>query len=200
MDDKLVKLEKALTKNGFQVKVFNNVPEAKKSLLNEIKQEETVGIGGSVTIQEMGILEELENRGNQVYWHWKKDTQNAAFKAMSSDVYLTSTNAITMDGKLVNMDGNGNRVASMIYGHKDVYVVVGKNKICEDYDEAINRIRNIAAPKNAVRLKLNTPCAHTGKCNDCDSPQRMCKAEVILHRNPNSTNIHIYLINEDLGY
>ena len=135
MEDKLKELEKVLIRNGFQVKIFNNVSKAKDSLLSQIKKDESVGIGGSMTVQEMGIYEDLKDRGNEIYWHWKKDIDNAAFKAMSSHVYLTSTNAITMDGKLVNMDGNGNRVASMIYGHTDVYVVVGKNKICKDYED-----------------------------------------------------------------
>ena len=200
MNSNFLELEKILSKNGFSVKTFNNIGEAKEALLSEIKKEESVGIGGSMTIQDMGIYEELKEKGIEVYWHWRKDVENAAVKAINADNYITSTNALTMDGKLVNMDGNGNRVASMIYGHKNVYIVVGKNKICKDYDEARDRIKNVAAPLNAKRLNLSTPCTHTGKCMDCDSPQRICKAEVIIHRNPGSTNIHIYLIDEEIGY
>lgn len=165
-----------------------------------MKSEESIGIGGSITIQEMDIYNDLKDMGGEVYWHWKQDIPNAAAKAIDSDIYITSTNALTMDGKLVNMDGNANRVSSMIYGHKDVYIIVGKNKVCKDYDEARERIRNVAAPMNAKRLKLDTPCTHTGICNDCDSPQRICRAEVIIHKNPNATNINIYLIDEELGY
>ncbi len=200
MNSNFLELEKILSKNGFSVKTFNNIGEAKEALLSEIKKEESVGIGGSMTIQDMGIYEELKEKGIEVYWHWRKDVENAAVKAINADNYITSTNALTMDGKLVNMDGNGNRVASMIYGHKNVYIVVGKNKICKDYDEARDRIKNVAAPLNAKRLNLSTPCTHTGKCMDCDSPQRICKAEVIIHRNPGSTNTHIYLIDEEIGY
>lgn len=200
MNSNFLELEKILSKNGFSVKTFNNIGEAKEALLSEIKKEESVGIGGSMTIQDMGIYEELKEKGMEVYWHWRKDVENAAVKAINADNYITSTNALTMDGKLVNMDGNGNRVSSMIYGHKNVYIVVGKNKICKDYDEARDRIKNVAAPLNAKRLNLSTPCTHTGKCMDCDSPQRICKAEVIIHRNPGSTNIHIYLIDEEIGY
>lgn len=200
MKKQFIELKKVLTKNGFQVKTFNNLLEAKKELLSTIKEGESVGIGGSITIQEMDIYDELKTKGNEVYWHWKQDVPNAAAKARCADTYITSTNALTMDGKLVNMDGNGNRVAAMIHGHKDVYVIVGKNKICKDYDQARERIKNVAAPMNAKRLNLDTPCAHTGKCSDCDSPQRICKAELILHKNPNATNIIIYLIDTELGY
>jgi hypothetical protein len=121
-------------------------------------------------------------------------------KAITTDVYLTSTNALTLDGKLVNMDGAGNRVASMIFGHKRVYVIVGKNKICKDYEEASKRIKNVAAPKNAKRLNTNTPCRFTGSCNDCSSPDRLCNVEVILHRNPAGSNVNIFLIDEELGF
>lgn len=193
-------LKTTLEKKDYKVEIFNNATEAKKDLLANINKEDSVGIGGSMTIQDMGLYEDMKEKGIEIYWHWRKDVEDATSKAINTDVYISSTNALTMDGKLVNMDGNGNRVASMIYGHRDVYVVVGKNKICKDYDEARDRIRNIAAPLNAKRLNLNTPCVHTGKCTDCDSPQRICKAETIIHRNPGSTNIHIYLINEELGY
>ncbi|MCQ4925491.1 lactate utilization protein [Tissierella carlieri] len=200
MNNKFLELRDVLSKNGFIVKTFNNISEAKEELLSEIKKEESIGIGGSMTIQDMDIYDDLKDRGNEIYWHWRKDVENAAVKAINADTYIASTNALTMDGKLVNMDGTGNRVASMIYGHKDVYIVVGKNKICKDYDEASERIKNIAAPMNAKRLNLSTPCTHTGKCIDCDSPQRICRSEVIVHKKPGGTNIHIYLVDEELGY
>lgn len=200
MESRFIELQEILTKNGFGFKMFNNALEAKMELLSQIKTGESIGIGGSMTVQEMDIYDDLRDKGNDVYWHWKKDVENATAKAINSDIYITSTNALTMDGKLVNMDGNGNRVGSMIFGHKDVYIIVGKNKICKDYEEARERIRNIAAPMNAKRLNLGTPCTHTGKCIDCDSPQRICKAEVILHKNPGATKVHIYLVNEELGY
>lgn len=200
MENVFQKLEKALIENGFKVKIFSNAMEAKKELLSEINAEDTVGIGGSVTIQELGIYENLRERGNNVFWHWRKDVENPIDKARNSDIYLTSTNALTMDGKFVNMDGNGNRVSSMIYGHKDVFIVVGKNKICDDYEAAIDRIGTIAAPKNAERVDLKLPCRYIKKCTDCSSPDRMCKVETIIHRNPSHTQIHVYLIGEELGY
>ncbi len=200
MNNMFVELKEVFEKYGFIVKTFENKEMAKDELLKEIKIDETVALGGSMTLQEMGIYEDLKNRGNEVIWHWRKDVESPLQKAINSDVYLTSTNALTMDGKLVNMDGTGNRVAAMMFGHKNVYVIVGKNKICKDYEEARERIRNVAAPLNAKRLNVNTPCAITGKCNDCNSPQRICKVEGIIHRNPNSCQIHIYLVDEELGY
>ncbi len=195
------KVIKALEKNGFTASIFKNAQDAKEKLLNEIAIGESVGIGGSMTILDMGVYEELMERGNDTYWHWKAEDKKAALEyATTSDVYLTSSNALTEDGKLVNKDGTGNRVASMIFGHKKVFVIVGKNKVCKDVDAAFKRIETIAAPLNAKRLNLTTPCVYTGVCSDCDSKDRICKAETILSKNPNGTSIHVYIIDEDMGY
>lgn len=197
----MYEIAKTFEKHGYIVKTFNNTSDTIEELLKDIELEDTIGFGGSSTILDMGIYELLENRGNSVYWHWKVDNKkDALVNAKSTSVYISSVNAITEDGKIVNMDGTGNRVASMIYGHNKVFLVVGKNKIFKDYAAAIQRIQTVAAPKNAERLKINTPCRFTGKCNDCDSPDRMCNAEAILHRRPNGTNIHLYLVDEELGF
>jgi hypothetical protein len=201
MDNKLLLAKNSLKANGFNVEIFSSAEEAKKALLEDIDVSESVAFGGSITLDGLGLYEELKNRGNEVYWHWKvEDKATERMKAITTDVYLTSTNALTLDGKLVNMDGAGNRVASMIFGHKRVYVIVGKNKICKDYEEASKRIKNVAAPKNAKRLNTNTPCRFTGSCNDCSSPDRLCNVEVILHRNPAGSNVNIFLIDEELGF
>lgn len=200
MENKFNDLKGVLEKHGFLVKIFENSEMAKEELLKEISIDESVALGGSMTLQQMGIYENLKNRGNEVIWHWRKDVESPLQKAINTDSYITSTNAITMDGKLVNMDGTANRVAGMVFGHKNVYIIVGKNKVCKDYEEARERIKNIAAPLNAKRLNLSTPCAITGKCNDCNTPQRICRVETIIHRNPNSCQIHIYLVDEELGY
>jgi len=201
MDNKLLLAKNSLKANGFNVEIFNSAEEAKKALLKEIDINESVAFGGSITLDGLGLYEELKSRGNEVYWHWKvEDKASERMKAATTDVYLTSTNALTLDGKLVNIDGAGNRVASMIFGHKRVYVLVGKNKICKDYEEAIKRIKNVAAPKNAKRLNTNTPCRFTGSCNDCNSPDRICNVEVILHKNPTGSNVNIFIIDEELGF
>lgn len=203
MDKNMNKVIESLENNGFSVRIFNNSIDAKKSLLEDISQDKSIGIGGSMTIFDMNLYEELLKRGNKVYWHWKVSKEKADEErtlAGNADIYLTSTNAITMDGKLINIDGTGNRVSSMFFGHEKVYIIAGKNKICKDYDDAMKRIKNTACPKNAKRLGVSTPCSITGKCNDCDSPDRICNVEVIIHKKPNPIDIYIYLINEDLGY
>lgn len=201
MNEIYMDLEKTLSKNGFIFNYFKDIEQVKEYLLEQISKDNSVGIGGSMTIEELDIYAELKEQGNKVYWHWKAENKKQELEnAKNVQIYLASTNALTLDGKLVNMDGTGNRVASMIYGHDKVYIVVGKNKLCKDYDEAIERIENIAAPKNAKRLNLDTPCKFTGKCSDCSSPKRMCNVETILHKNPNGTQIYICLVDEALGY
>lgn len=202
MEKRFLDTLESLRKNGFKGEYFETRDEAIEKLIDDISKDESVAIGGSVTIQDLDLYEKLKDEGNEVFWHWKPIESGAQElkKARNADIYLTSTNALTMDGKLINMDGTGNRVSSMFYGHERVYIIAGRNKICKDYNAASNRIKNIAAPKNAKRLNKNTPCVHTGKCNDCDSPDRICKAEVILHKNPDNTEIIVYIINEDLGY
>ena len=201
MDNKILLAKNSLKENGFNVEIFDSSEEVKDVLLKEIDTNESVAFGGSMTLENLGLYDELKNRGNEVYWHWKvEDKASERIKAMNTDVYLTSTNALTLDGKLVNMDGAGNRVASMIFGHKRVYIVVGKNKICKDYDEAIKRIKNVATAMNAKRLNTNTPCRFTGSCNDCSSPERLCNVETIIHKNPTGANINIFIVDEELGF
>lgn len=196
------KAVRALQKNGFDVRVFGTKEEAASALMEDIKVDEPVGLGGSITLQDMKIYDQLSERGNTVYWHWKAEDKGAALRnAASSKVYITSTNAVTEDGKLINKDGTGNRVSSMFYGHERVYIVAGKNKIVRNYGDAIYRIEHTAAPMNAKRLNLTTPCVYTGVCSDCDSPQRICNVETVINKKPGGVGkIAIYLVNEDLGY
>lgn len=198
--EKNIELKENLLKNNFTYNEFDSVDELNNYLLGEISLKDSVSIGGSMTIEEIKIYDKLKERGNEVLWHWKNKDEDVLMRALDTDIYLTSTNAITQDGKIVNMDGTGNRVASMIFGHKKVYLIVGKNKICKDYMDAINRIENVAAPLNVKRLNAKTPCAVTGKCSDCNSPDRICKIETIIHKNPGGTNIEVCLVNQDLGY
>lgn len=203
MKDRVDSTIKSLRDNGFNVEYFEDVNMAKKALVNKIKFDDTIGIGGSMTIFDMGLYENLLEKNIKVYWHWKvedKYKDSVREKASQARIYLTSTNAITEDGLLVNMDGVGNRVASMFYGHEKVYVIAGINKICKNYEAAIERIRNVAAPKNAKRLDLKTPCAIGGKCIDCKSKSRICNVEVIIRNVPSGQDITVFLIDEELGY
>ena len=203
--DKLRKVAEALSRNGFKAIYAENREEAARIILESISPTESVGVGGSSTIRELGLIEKLVERGNKVIHHWKKgmskeEVLEALRGEINSDVFLTSSNAVTMDGKLVNKDMIGNRVAAMIFGPKRVFVVVGVNKIVEDVKEALERIERVAAPLNAKRLGVKTPCVETGYCTDCDSPDRICRVTTIIERRPSRTDLTVVLVNENLGY
>ena len=196
-------LKKNLIKRGYDVRIFDTADEAKEYLLKVIDKKSTVGIGGSMTIKELAIDEELQNRGNKVLWHWTapaKEKKAVRESAGNADIYLCSSNAVTKDGQLVNIDGTCNRIAGMLHGTGKVYMVIGVNKIAKDFEEAISRIKNVACPANAKRLGLNTPCAKTGHCTDCTSSDRMCNATLILDRKPGSHPFEILLVNQEMGY
>ena len=195
----------ALKKNGFEVLHVDNAKEALDKVMSLIPKEAKVGIGGSVTVREIGLVEAIEKQNNTIFMDWEKPIElkqklKVRKEALTSDVYLTSSNAITLQGQLVNIDGIGNRVSAMIFGPKKVIIVAGANKLVDTLDEALARIRNIAGPLNGKRLNLKTPCALTGKCTDYNSPDRMCKVTVILEKKPNLSNITIILVGENLGY
>lgn len=194
----------SLKENGFTVKYFEDSKSAKAAILDEVIPGQTVGFGGSMTVADMEIYEALQDRTNPVYWHWKakegEDRKDILRKAAAADIYLSSTNAITENGILVNIDGTGNRLSGMLYGHDRVIIVAGVNKITRSLDEALIRIKNVATPANAKRLGMNTPCAKLGKCMNCSVPDRLCRATLIIDRQPNGVPITIYLIGESLGY
>ena len=190
-------LTKNLEERGFAVKAFATAAEASDYLNQEIDGV-SVGFGGSMTVQEMGLYPKLAAHNNAI-WHWNKDSLALA---ATTDVYICSVNGLAESGELINIDGVGNRVASTIFGHKRVYFVVGKNKIAPDQDQALWRARNIAAPKNCQRLGLNTPCAvKADKCYHCDSPERSCRALVVLWEKPRDVeHMELVLIDQELGY
>ena len=190
------KLTENLERRGYQVRRFATAQEAADYLDGQIDQS-TVSIGGSVTIQELGLMERLAAH-NTFYSHWSGATHE---QAAGAEVYLTSVNGLAESGEIINIDGTGNRVAATIYGHKEVYFVVGVNKVEPDYERALWRARNIASPKNAQRLGVQTPCAARGdKCYDCDSPQRICRALTVLWRKPNAIPYaEVVLVGESLG-
>jgi len=196
-----------LKKNGFTAIYTPTKEEAARKVLEMIPQGARVGIGGSVTIREMGLVKALTERGHTLADHWRaglsrEETKEARRSQLISDVFLTSSNAVTMDGKLLNIDGTGNRVAAMIFGPRKVIVVAGVNKIVKDMDEGVKRIRNIATPMNANRLGSKSPCALTGTCaeDECELPNRLCHIITILERKPNETDTTVVLVGENLGY
>ena len=190
-------VKKNLEARGFSVSTFSTAAEA-AAYLDSAIDGTTVGIGGSLTVQQMGLHEKLAAH-NEVHWHWT-DGPEARAKAAHADVYITSANGLTENGEVINIDGAGNRVASTLYGHKRVYFIIGRNKLAPTYDEALWRARNIAAPKNAQRLGKKTPCAVKGdRCYDCKSPDRICRGLVVLWGPSMGVETEIVLVDEDLG-
>lgn len=190
-------VKKNLEARGFSVVTFSTASEAAAYLDGAIDGAD-VGIGGSMTVQQMGLHEKLAAH-NEVHWHWT-DGPEARAEAARADVYITSANGLAETGEIINIDGAGNRVASTLYGHRKVYFIIGKNKLAPTYDEALRRTRNIAAPKNAQRLGKKTPCAVKGdRCYDCKSPERICRGLVVLWGPSIGVEMEIVLVDEDLG-
>ena len=196
------KILENLNKHGFNALWFETKEEASQYLCGEITGS-SVGFGGSMTAQCMGLYEKL-GRQNDVFWHWyAQDKADAQKKASEAKVYILSANALSETGEIVNIDGNGNRLSSAFYGHERVIFVVGVNKIVPDLPAAIDRARNIASPLNARRLNCKTPCAMSEpmRCHDCSSPDRICSGMSILFEKMGSIRqMDVLLINEELGY
>lgn len=190
-------LRKNLESNGFAVSCFATAAEA-CDYLDKKLDGKTVGHGGSVTLQEMGLLDRLESHA-VLYRHQPGNIPAGAWIAQA---YLCSVNGLAETGEIVNIDGTCNRVASTLFGHEELYLVVGKNKIAPDYDAALWRARNIAAPLNARRLGRKTPCAVKGdKCYHCNSPERICRGLTVLWKKPfGIQRAEVVLVDQDLGY
>lgn len=191
------KVENSLRQRGFTVKTFATGAEA-AAYLDSAVDAKTVGLGGSLTLQEMGVYERLSAH-NTVYWHWVNGAEDRV-RSASAQVYITSANGLAETGEILNIDGYGNRIASTLYGHEKVYFVIGRNKLAPTYDEALWRARNIAAPKNAQRLGKKTPCAVKGdRCYDCKSPERICCGLAVLWNAMMGMEMEVILVDEDLG-
>ncbi len=204
VEEKAKKAIEKLVAHEFKAIYLKTKEEVVQEVWKHITPKQRIGVGGSLTIRELGILEKLEAEGYTLYNHWKpglsKENNLEIRKSqMTSDLFLSSANAITLNGELVNIDGIGNRVNSTNFGPGKVILVVGYNKIVEDVQEAIKRIKNVAAPLNARRLNIDVPCAKAGKCVDCNSPNRICRVIVIHERKPSLTDILIILVGEELG-
>ena len=201
MREKLEALKVRLEKRGYETALYETAAQAKAHLLEKIETDAVVGIGGSMTMQQLGMEDALKARGQTVHWHWRSHyDDNVRRAANAADVYLCSANAVTQDGRIVNIDGYGNRLAATLFGPKKVYMVIGSNKIAEDLEAAMHRAKNIACPLNARRLGLKTPCAALGKCVDCGNAAHFCSATLILDTRPNAHPMEIILVEEELGY
>ena len=192
----LKKLTANLEKKGYIVRYFDTPQEAADYLDSRINGK-TVAFGGSMTLKSMELYPKLSSH-NQVVWHWEGGDLT---DAMSTQVYLTSVNAVAETGVLINIDGNGNRVASTAFGHQEVYFVAGTNKIAPDLDSALWRARNVAAPKRAQSMGRRTPCeVKADRCYDCQSPDRICRVLTVLWAPPlNHPHMEVILIGQELG-
>lgn len=191
-------VKKNLEDRGYAVRVFSTGAEA-AAYLDGVIDGRTVGFGGSLTLEQLGLYDALAKH-NTVVWHWKQEAGPARREAMFTQVYLTSANGLAETGEILNIDGIGNRVAATLFGHEKVYFVIGRNKVAPTYEEALWRARNIASPQNARRLGKKTPCAVKGdRCYDCKSPERICRGLVTLWGPMMGMEAEVLLVEEDLG-
>ena len=173
--------------------------EAVKKALEVIGKGSTVAMGGCQSAHEIGLIQALEEGDYNYIDRSNMTPRESLMAAYDADVFLSSANAMTNDGIMVNIDGNSNRVSCIAQGPKKVVFIVGMNKICSDLDEAIKRARNVAAPANAQRFDVKTPCKVTGKCADCKSPDTICCQFLITRYSRHEGRIHVILVNDTLG-
>jgi len=193
---------KHLRMHGFGADYFETKEEVLSYLKENIPKGSSIGIGGSVTLTEIGVLSWLT--GNEEYHFLDRyhtdDVSRVFHESLNADVYLMSTNALTEEGELYNIDGNGNRLAALIYGPKKVYVIAGTNKIVKNLEEAVSRVELFSAPTNNIRLGKTNPCTKTGQCMHCSTPSTICNQIVTTRRSGTPGRIHVLLVNEALGY
>ncbi|HOK39726.1 MAG TPA: lactate utilization protein [bacterium] len=199
-------LKKNLEKKNIKLLFFENLQSALESAISKIDKNAVIGFGGSKTIEALGLIDYLKknNYKNLLDRSDKSLTpeqkREIERKMFLSDIYLTGTNAITIDGQFVNTDKWGNRVAAMIFGPKKIFIFAGINKIVKDLNEAFERIKKLSAPLNSIRFNLSTPCTVTGYCMNCSSEQKICYVTTIINGSPEKDRITLFLINEYLGF
>ena len=195
------KVIKGLESRGMSGYYAKDKEDALKTALGLIEEGSTITMGGAMSAHEIGLVEALKKGNyNFIDRDQMEDKIAAALAAYSADVFLTSTNAMTEDGVLVNIDGNANRVSAIAHGPSKVIVIAGMNKVCSDTDGAMKRARNVAATTNAQRFGLDTPCAKTGSCMDCKSPDTICCQFLITRYSRHKGRIHVILVNDNLGF
>ena len=202
---KAEKCVEALKKHDFDACFVQDTAEAKALVLEIIKDYDTFGFGGSNTTRQMGIIEELLAMGKTIYDHWQdgvhmEESRKIRMEQGRCDCFLCSANAISETGEIINVDGVGNRTNAMSFGPEKVVIISGMNKVRPDIQSALGRVKEVAGPMRAKSLNMDTPCAKTGICNDCNAPQRICRVTTILHRKPMMTDISVVLVNKSLGF
>jgi hypothetical protein len=203
--DQIARTLKALKKNEFLAYFFPKAEEARRLVLDSVQEGMRVGLGGSATLREMGLVEGLKEKGAFLLDHWDEslnfeETLRVRKEQLLCDVLLSSVNAVTEAGELVSRDGIGNRTSAMTFGPEKVFLLAGTQKIVPDLAAAMRRIDEVAAPMRARSLNMDLPCTKADGCVNCSDPNRICRATLILHRRPMLTDITVILIGESLGY
>jgi hypothetical protein len=188
--------------HGYRAVLAEDRHTALERILESVPAGADVGAGGSLTLGQLGVLEALRQNGHEVLYPRGGESPEEKLRlrhaGLAARVYLSGVNALTKDGEIVNLDGMGNRVAATCFGPERVIFVCGINKLCEDLESAVVRVREYAAPANAMRLELDTPCTATGFCHDCDAARRICN-RLVIHLRAGRQECHFVLVNEDLG-
>jgi len=194
-----------LSRNGFEAHFVPNEEEARAEVIRRIPPNATIGAGGSITIRQLGVLEALEQAGHMIYDHWRPGLSQEEILSirraqLTCDVFLSSVNALTLQGQLVSTDGVGNRLAAMTFGPSRVFLVVGANKIVANLASALQRLRSVCAPLALRETGAALPCAQTGICGSCQSDSRLCRATLILDCKPLQTNMTVLVVGAELGF
>jgi len=201
---KLKKLAENFKLRNIEVTCFKTLCEAKQHILGLVPADSTVGIGHSATLQSMNLTSSLVSRRNIVYdkelAETKEESRALKKKALVADWYITGSNAVSVDGRIVNVDHSGNRAAAIIFGPDKVIIVVGKNKLVDTLEEAIKRVKNVASPLNAKRAGFNPPCVALNKCVDCVSKERVCNSLSIIEGQTDSNRIKLFIVDEECGF
>jgi len=203
-EEKLKKLKGNFKLRNIEVEYFESLEDVKSYILDIVPIESTIGIGHSATLQKMNITNFLLERGNIVYDKElaknQEECKELKRKALTTDWYITGSNAISVDGRIVNVDHSGNRVASITFGPDKVIIVVGKNKVVDSVDEAIKRVKNVACPLNAKRAGFNPPCVTLNRCVDCVSRERVCNSLSIIEGQSDCNRIKVFIVNDECGF
>ena len=211
MDSVIEKTIQSLSKRFITGWAARDAADARKIIARIIPEGAVVGLGDSSSVRQIAVIPELEARGHRVIngfdpRHEITDVQShfdhgfwPMLEASVCDVFLTGSNALTVDGKIVNVDGNGNRVAGMVWGHPICILVLGRNKIVAGLDEALDRVKNVISPEHLRRKGAPSPCTHTGHCHDCVGPTKVCAVTTIIERKPAHTHLHVVIVEQDLG-
>ena len=205
-EQKCLKAVASLVKNSFTALYCATPQVAAKYIMTNATDAVTVGFGGSMSIVSLGVEQMLREGGKEILNHAspslsRDEKMDVMRRQLTCDLFLSGCNALTLNGELVNIDATGNRVAAMFFGPRRVIVVVGRNKLVDGTPQyAIDRVRAWATPPNAKRLNFKTPCASTGFCSDCNSPDRLCRVTTIIDRKPRFTDLHVLVVNADMGF